>query len=325
MKSAGLTQNPGGDYKTHVARLSAACEWLGIDRGRAAQYGALITAFFECNARSRQHVLAYCESCEIVNLFELWRCHVAEFPGLGDKIKKVFTKGPVLREEENPAKATNQARDNAFTYLIGGTLLAAGVPVISVDGCATPGANCESNADVIFRWDRSLIDMECKRPRSFAALQDKTRRARGQIQDPKRGSRDGVIGIDCSILVRPQGTPQGTLREDDSAGAVERFISTEIEKTIVPKIASRLTHSIAGFILFARVPAMIRLARSPVLPAEAEPIYYYRPDSIATWVVYPNSRYAQPAILKHLADCLNDFASRKGMLEYVVGNHSLRT
>jgi hypothetical protein len=137
---------------------------------RAARYGKLIREFFEDDARSEHHILAYGESCEIVDLFELWEQRVIDFPGLAGKIRAVFSKGPLLREEENPAVSSNQARNDAFGYLVAGKLLAAGVPVVAVDGVMTRDAACESEADVTFRWNETLIDIECKRPQSYAAL-----------------------------------------------------------------------------------------------------------------------------------------------------------
>ena len=43
--------------------------WLGIDQGRAAQYGQLIREFLRTIARSARQILAFGESCEVVDLF----------------------------------------------------------------------------------------------------------------------------------------------------------------------------------------------------------------------------------------------------------------
>ena len=95
-----------GHYSEHLAKLTAACEWLGIDRGRAARYGELTRELFEDDARSREHILGVNESCEVVELFELWENRVGNFPGLAEKIRLVFNKGPLLQEDENPRSST---------------------------------------------------------------------------------------------------------------------------------------------------------------------------------------------------------------------------
>jgi hypothetical protein len=110
--------------KEQLAQLAAACDWLEFDRGRDVRYRLLIEEFFEEDAGSRQHILAYGESCEIVRLFELWEHRSTDFPGLAGKIKAVVAKGPVPREEENPATSSNRARDDAFSYLVAGRLRA---------------------------------------------------------------------------------------------------------------------------------------------------------------------------------------------------------
>jgi hypothetical protein len=56
-----------------------------------------------------------------------------------------------------------------------------------------------------------------------------------------------------------------------------------------------------GYLFFARVPAMIRVRRSPIVTALGNPIYDFRPDSISTWLVFSNAQYAGPDILRELA------------------------
>lgn len=287
-------------YTDQVTRLADACAWLGIDRGRAAEYGRLIREFFEDDARSPRHILAYGESCEVVDLFELWEPRAAEFPGLADKMRTVLRKGPLLREQENPAGSTNRPRNDAFAYLVAGRLLAAGIPVVAVDGIPARDVTCSSEADVTFRRDAALFDIECKRPRSEAALGERTAEARAQIERPNRAGRHGVIAIDCSVLVRPA----GTLLESGSGAEAEGLISRMLERSIAPKIESQMTSSLLGFLLFARVPAMIRIRRSPIVTASGESIHDFRPDSISTWLVASNAQYAGPDTLRELASRL---------------------
>jgi hypothetical protein len=289
-------------YTERIERLVAACNWLGIERGRATQYSKLIRECREDDARSEQHILAIGESCEIVDLFELWEHRATAFPGLVDKIRTVCKKGPLLREEENPAESTNRPRNDAFGYLVAGRLLAAGIPVVAVDGIRMRDTIYESEADVTFQWYGTLIDIECKRLQSYAALEKLTEEARGQLQGPRRGGRHGVIALDCSVLVRPA----GTLLESGSGEAAERLISTKLRELATPQVVSHLTNSMLGFLFFARVSAMIRVRRSPIVTAQGKPIYDFRPDSISTWLVFSNAQYIGPDVLRCLAGLLSE-------------------
>lgn len=289
-------------YNDHIARLVAACNWLGIDRGRAARYGELIREFIQEDVRSEQHILAYGESCEIVDLFDLWEHSLVDFPGLNEKIQTVFKKGPLLREEENPLVSSNRARNDAFGYLVAGKLLAAGVSVLAVDGVMAKNKTGKSEADVTFQWNEGLIDIECKRPQSYASLVERTKEGRKQIQHSSHGGHHGVIALDCSVVIRPA----GTLLESGSLEEAERLMSIKLQKAIVSRVVSCLTNSICGFLLFARIPAMTRVRCSPIVTALGKPIYDFRPDSISTWLACANTQYSGPDVLRHLTDKLSE-------------------
>ncbi len=71
----------------YLAKLDSACQWLSVESGRAARYGQIIREFLEKEVRSREHILAYGESCEIVDVFQLWEQRITGFPGFEKKIK----------------------------------------------------------------------------------------------------------------------------------------------------------------------------------------------------------------------------------------------
>jgi hypothetical protein len=158
-----------GPYTEQRERLVAACNWLGIERGRAARYSKLIGKFFEDEARAEQHSLAIGASCEMVDLFALWEHRAIAFPGLAGKLRTVCSKGPLRREAEHAAASSKRARNDACGSLVAGRLLAAGVPVVAVDGILTRETTCASEAAVPLPWYGTRIDIECKRPRSYAA------------------------------------------------------------------------------------------------------------------------------------------------------------
>ena len=237
-----------------------------------------------------------------MDLFELWEHRVDDFPGLANRIRTVFNKGPLLREEENPGTSTNRARNDAFSYLVAGRLLAVGVPVVAIDGITSRDGNCTSEADVTFQWSGKLIDIECKRPQSYASLEERAKEARDQIQRPNRSGRHGVIALDCSVLVRRA----GTLLESDSGKAAGRSVSIRLEKSIAHKVDASQTNLILGLLLFARVPVMTRGRQSPISTAEGKRIYDFRPDSISTWLVVSNAQYSGPDVLRCLAERLQE-------------------
>jgi hypothetical protein len=283
----------------YLAKLDSACQWLSVDSGRAARYRQLIREFRENGVHSRDHILAYGESREIVDIYQLWEQRITDFPGLENKIRAVFGKGPLLREDEKPAASSNRARDDAFGYLVAGMLLKAGIPVVAVEGIVARDVKCDSEADITFRSSGSFIDVECKRPQRDVALVKRTKAARRQIARPSRGGRHGVIALDCSVFVRPA----GTLFESESLEVAESEISRVLETRVTPTVVPCLTNSILGFLLFARVPAMTRLE---IVTPMGKPIF--RLDCISTWLVVSNSKHAEPDVLRCMTNRLVEVA-----------------
>lgn len=281
-------------YTDHLQSLQAACEWISINRGRAAQYTKLVKEFFAEGKRSREHILAYNESCEIIDIYALWEAPVNNFSGLGRKIKAVFSKGPVLREDENPDASTNKSRNKAFEYLLAGKLIRAGVNVVAVDGAIAQDTSCCTNADINLEWSGSAINIECKRPQTQDALTERVKKARQQLTHPSRKGWAGIIAIDCSAFVRPL----EQLLEADSAEDAERYLADSLEKTVMPNVETHLETTILGCLLFARAPAMTRMGYSSIVSLQGNPMaYYFRPDSISTWLVLNNSDSSNPRVL----------------------------
>jgi hypothetical protein len=265
-------------YTNLLSTLRNACTWLGTTRGRATQYETLIQEFFEDHQRSREHILAYHESCEIIELYELWESRINRFPGLDRAMKKVLGKGPILHEDEHPEGSSNRPRNDAFVYLLAGKLLRAGVKIVAIDGVDVDGVHHHEKVDIIVKWYSSIIDIECKRPQTKEALDSNVERAYNQLQRLNRHNPLGIIAINCSAFIRPL----GTLLEEDSAERAEEFLSRLLLDQIGSKVQTRFEPIILGFLLFARIPAMIRDGNSPILSGSGKPYYYLRPDSIST-------------------------------------------
>ena len=251
---------------------------MNIGKGRAAKYNEFIREFFEDGRRSPEHVLAYNESCEIMNIYDLWEKHIENFPGLEQKIRRVFVKGPIIREDERPDTSTNRPRNDAFVHLLAGKLIRAGIKVIAVDGLVARGAACHKDGDITFNWEGSVIDVQCKRPQSKESLDKRVREARRQLTKPSRQGRMGIIAIDCSALIRPL----NNILEADSAELASRIIEERVERIVIPEVIRHFDDTIIGAFLFARVPTETRVGESPILSSNGKLIQYMRPDSVST-------------------------------------------
>lgn len=277
---------------TFVQQLNCASQWLNIGQGRARAYVRLLEEFDRVHRRSREHILAYYESCEIVELFELWEDRVDQYSGLKAKLQTACKKGPIVTEDEKSSTSSNKPRNDVFVYLMAGKFLAASIPVSTVDGiCASPDIT-ESNADFSFRWNTLDMNVECKRINSPAQLLKRAKEARDQVL---KTDRSGVIAIDCSVIARPP----DTLLETESPLQAEREMSRWLEYNIVPQLQTALAPQILGFILFATIPAMT--ATGILDPGEQ---VYRRRDRISSILAVGNRSCSDRTILQSIAQRL---------------------
>ena len=100
-----------------VQKLKRACHWLDIGQGRTPDYVRLLEELDAAPRRSDEHVLAYYESCEIVDVLELWEHRIQQFPGLKAKLQAACRKGPIShgRREKPPTPATSRETTCLFT------------------------------------------------------------------------------------------------------------------------------------------------------------------------------------------------------------------
>lgn len=275
-----------------VQKLKRACHWLDIGHGRTRDYVRLLEEFDSAPRRSDQHVLAYFESCEIVELLELWEHRIHQFAGLKAKLQIACGKGPILTDDENTSNSGNKPRNDLFVYLMAGKFLAAGISVESIDGiCAHPGVK-ESTADLSCRWNALDMNVECKRVNSPTQLPRRAKDARNQID---RSGRFGIIAIDCSVLARPA----RTLLETGSPVQAQNQMFQWLENNVVPQLQWSLSPQILGFVFFARIPAM---TATGILDANEQE--YRRRDCISSILAVGNHSCPDQAILRDIAQRL---------------------
>ncbi len=274
-------------------KLKDACTWLGIQQGRATQYVRLLDESGQ-ERQSGEQIMSYYESHEIVKLYELWRERVGAFPGLKDKIRRACQKGQVFSDDERENSSNNRSRNDAFGFLVAGNFLAAGIPVVSVDGMAAGDFTCQSNADFTFRWEDIYINVECKRLQSEPQLLKRAKEAEKQIT---RSGRCGIIAMDCSDLCRPA----GHLLDNSDPVDAEFWLSKRLETDIGPEVLRSLSPAILGFILFVRIPAMTYTGT--ILRPSGE--RFQRRDVILSWLIIADPKHKNFEILRSICSMLN--------------------
>lgn len=271
-------------------QVREACEWLQIERGRAHRYLRLLQEFNAGHSFSDEHLLAYYESYEILELFQYWAKRVDEFPGLKDKIRKCCTQGPLLRDNESIS--SNRPRNDAFVFILAGRFLATGISVESVDGMSLHRVGRATMVDFSFKWKEDYFNVECKRIQSNRQLLKRAKEARKQLSQV---GGSGIIAIDCSVLYRPR----GTVLETDSPRHAESEMFKWLESNIGPSIFPSLSPEILGFILFSRVPAM---TSTGIVDPRGR--LYRRRDCISSWLAIGNRTHDDPSLLQHIASKL---------------------
>jgi hypothetical protein len=286
-----------------LALFEEACVWARIEKGRCLQYSRLFSEFKKGEI-SQQHIYAFFELMDIIDIYNHWRLHIANFQDLVEKIEHAFTKGPVLTDHENPATGTNQARNTVFTILLAGRLLSAGISVIVVEGVKRKGyagrieSAFPSSAplDVVIEGNGAFLVIECKRPFSGKAIRKSVKEARRQITQARSS---GIIALDCSTVIRPTESILHVLPEQDPTD----FISKKLVEVAKPAVEQEFRPNILGAILYARVPTHT-VQPSAVLGPRGKPVESIRQDSVHSITVLANTSSAQWSALKSICNAL---------------------
>ena len=271
--------------------LEQACTWLNIDRGRAPVYVRMLEDFGR-GERRPEHLLAYYEADEIVQLFELWGNDIGRFPGLKASLEQACAKGPAMTEDEKASNSSNKPRNDAFGYLMAGKFMKAGISVNTVDGIRAGFGKTKSAEDFSIRWNRLVLNVECKRPYSAKGFERLAKAGQRQI---KKRRRRGIIIMDCSRLARPA----GTVFEPESPNAGVDALHRWLEKEVEPKLPRPTPRKVLGYIFFARIPAMTAIG---ILDANEQP--WRRPDCISAIRVVDKGYSSAHTVLHGIAQRL---------------------
>lgn len=272
--------------------LEDACNYWDLSEGRARAYIRRLDEFQRAETLSQEHILAYYESYEIVELFKLWKDRIDDFPGIEKKISKACGKGPFLRESELSKASSNRPRNDAFNFLVAGKLLSTSFSVVCVDSIPSRRFACKTSADLTFLWENKLVNVECKRPQSRNALRKLATKARKQIIS---SGRLGIIAIDCSVICRPN----GTIFEASAQEQAENQLYEQLRYAIAPGISSISAKRLLGFLVFSRIPAM---TATNFVDSGGKPIR--RRDCITSWLAVGSHADQDCGILRNVAGVL---------------------
>ena len=234
----------------YIRDLEEACRWLGITQGRTVFAKTCLEQTLNENILSRDDVMACFEVYDLVDIYRLWRERTDSFPGLKDKLRRIFEKGPVLADREITHRGNNVSpRNNGFSVLIAGLFLQAEFDLEQVEGCKK-NTKKSATADCTIKLKKEYVNVECKRLHSQKNWMSRAARAKIQI---KSARKKGIIALDCSVLIRPK----ETVYRSTNAVQVQKDCSTWLKQKIYPEACKLLSSKVIGIILYARIPAMI--------------------------------------------------------------------
>lgn len=269
-------------YSDLQQNLAAACQWAGVDQGRAKDYQKYLEQLHAKYTKSREALLCTADLMDVLDVWDTWRVHEHNFPGIRGRIRKVFEKGPTLSEDENSKISDNQARNDLFVFFLAGKLIQAGVQVLSIDGISGNNNQIICHGDIICKFQNEEILIECKRPQKSTSIHSCAKKARIQIQ---KSGRKGCIALDCSKAIRPM----GTLFDFSNDKEAHTTLLDKIEDDIVPKITSHLKQNVVGAFLMVSVPG-VKNEESTILSPNGNLFKQCTPFRVSSMVVASNER-----------------------------------
>lgn len=301
-----------------LTKLTAACDWAGISRGRALEYGALFAEHFTIEEKTREHFFAYNELSDVSEAYELWLNEVDLFPGLKEMIREVFSSGPLLREDERPGNSGSRPRNDAFPIILAGKLNKAGIAVASIEGirrnksarARDPNEGIIIKSDIAIEHCDLLIPIECKRPQSIEAMYARAAEARRQLS-----GINGIIAIDCSAAIRPA----GQVLEAQTDKKAADFIDSLLASKVVPVVRRQFRQQVIGAILYIRTPVHTVHKISSILDSSGNPVTTYNLVTATTIFFVANPNSPQAKVFRSMKDAYMATLSAMGQPHNVEG------
>lgn len=239
----------------YIKDLDTAFRWLDVTQGRATQCKKCLEEILDGAALSEKRLMACYEAFDLVEIYQLWRENEKYFPGLKNKLKQIFVKGPLLIDDERAEKAKSvESRNNAFAAIIAGRLLEAQFDVLQVEKCRRETIRVSTTADCTIKLKREIVNVECKRLHSQKNWPMLAEKAKSQI---RRNRKKGFVALDCSVLIRPKDT---VFSSNNDALVAEEHLDW-LEQNIFKRASDIFSSIVLGLLLYTRVPSMIETPR----------------------------------------------------------------
>ena len=144
--------------------------------------------------------------------------------------------------------------------------------------------------------ENDFVDWQCKRPQSLAAVPTRLKEARKQLD--KAGARicGGVIGLDCSAFIRPD----GMLIEKSTSREASLFYEKRMKGLVLEIALNELRRNVLGIYLFSRAPSMIRIREFKVLTLTGKPYREVRPESTRSLTIVHNRAAVIPEAMPNI-------------------------
>lgn len=270
-----------------ILRLGAeVSRWADVNTGRLQRTLQLAAECYEKGLHSRDHIYAFQELCEIIELYGLWKSRVHGYSGLFQKIRAALKKGPAIREDET--KNSSHARNNLFTYYLAGRLLRGGNNVVVVDGCGLPAMNRGVPKDITILLDNCYVDIECKRPSNDCTFERNLKAACDQMNDSLRGNL-GIVALDCSPFVPPIGPEGDEFAKKLSGGDINEMLGRYLQEKIPKNLSVKLPPNIIGLFVFMRLASFSAIVmKESASGLDGKPVAYFTPADRTQLLAYPN-------------------------------------
>lgn len=269
-----------------ILRLGAeVSRWAAVNTGRLQRTLHLASECYEKGLISRDHIYAFQELCEIIELYRLWKQRVHGYSGLLQKMRTALKKGPPIREDET--KNSSHARNNLFTYYLAGRLLRSGNNVVVIDGCGLPAMNRGVPKDITILLDDCYVDIECKRPSNERTFERNLWDACGQISDSSRGNLC-IVALDCSPCVPPIGKEGDEFAKKLSGGDSNEMLGRYLLEKIPRNLSRELPQNIIGLFIFIRLASFSAVVMKESVSGLDRPVAYFTPADRTQLMVYPN-------------------------------------
>lgn len=271
----------------HILRLGAeVSRWAEVNTGRFHRTLQLATECYEKGLDSRDHIYAFQELCEIIEVYTLWKSRVHDYSGLFQKIRIALKKGAVIKEDERQKSC--DARNNLFTYYLAGRLVSKGNNVVAIDECVLSTIDRSTRADISILLGDCFIDIECKRPSNEKTFERNLWDACDQLGHSLRDNL-GIVALDCSPFVPPIGKKGDEFWRKISRGDINEMLGRYLLEKIPKNLRVKLPQNIIGLFVFLRLASFSAIVmKDPESGLAGKPVAYFTPADRTQLLAYPN-------------------------------------